>query len=104
MVNLRFDSILDTSLRVLWSPPRQINGILTGYTLSYMRKDQTITKVTEELGPTVTNFTIRSLTATTTYTIEVTANTRVGPGPVSRADISSGVPPGEYFVFPTSVT
>ncbi|ELU15655.1 hypothetical protein CAPTEDRAFT_52109, partial [Capitella teleta] len=93
VVHLRFNNILDTSLGVLWSPPLKTNGILTGYSLSYMRKDQTITKVTEELAPNVHNYTIRGLTATTTYTIEVTAHTRVGPGPVSRADIASGVPP-----------
>ena len=28
--SLRFDNILDTSLRVLWNPPQYINGILTG--------------------------------------------------------------------------
>ena len=69
--DLRFDNILDTSLRVLWTPPANINGMLTGYTLSYMRKNQTITKVTKELAPSYRNFTITGLTATTTYTIEV---------------------------------
>lgn len=58
-----------------------------------MRKNQTITKVTENLPPSALNFTIQGLTATTAYTIEVTARTRVGPGPSRSADISSGVPP-----------
>jgi protein sidekick len=58
-----------------------------------MRKDKVITKVTEQLAPTVLNYTIRGLTATTNYTIEVSASTRIGPGPISSADISSGVPP-----------
>ena len=66
----------------------------SGYTLSYMRKNQTITKVTEELGPSTLNYTIRGLTATTTYTIEVYARTRMGAGPSRSADIASGVPPG----------
>ena len=61
-----------------------------------MKKNQTISKVTKLLDPSVTSFIIRGLTATTVYTIEVHARTRVGPGPPTTADIESGVPPGEY--------
>ena len=30
VATLSFDNILDTSLRVLWTPPNNINGILKG--------------------------------------------------------------------------
>lgn len=66
-----------------------------GYTLSYMKKNMTITKVTKELGSAALNYIITGLTATTVYTIEVFAKTRMGPGPPRSADIESGVPPGQ---------
>ena len=61
-----------------------------------MKKNQTISKVTKELESSVTAYTIQGLTATTVYTIEVFARTRVGPGPPRTADIESGVPPGRF--------
>ena len=54
--------------------------------------------MTKNLDPSVTSYTIRGLTATTLYTIEVFARTRVGDGPAMTADIESGVPPGEKRV------
>ena len=66
-----------------------------GYTLTYEKKGETITRVTRELGPLVTNYTISGLTATTHYTIVIYAKTRVGNGPPTSADIQSGIPPGK---------
>ena len=66
----------------------------TGFTLTFQKKNATITKVTKELGPTVLNFTITGLIATTTYTVEVFAKTQMGRGPPVSADIQSGIPPG----------
>lgn len=60
-----------------------------------MKKGENITKVSKDLGPLTLNYTITGLTATTTYTIEVSATTRVGLGVTRAADIQSGVPPGE---------
>lgn len=98
--NLSFTNIMDTSLSVVWSPPLTANGILTGYTLTYMQKDLINTKVTTELNATVLNFTITGLAPTTTYTISVWASTRVGAGQSRSADIRSGVTP----VLPTAPT
>jgi protein sidekick len=38
--SLQFDDISDRAVKVIWSEPKQINGILTGYQLNYMVKDQ----------------------------------------------------------------
>lgn len=91
--NLSFTNIMDTSLSVVWSPPLTANGILTGYTLTYMKKDLLETKVTMELSASVLNFTITGLAPTTTYTISIWAKTRVGAGQSRSADIRSGVTP-----------
>jgi protein sidekick len=37
---LQFDDISDRAVKVIWSEPKQINGILTGYQLTYMVKDR----------------------------------------------------------------
>jgi protein sidekick len=41
--SLQFDDISDRAVKVIWSEPKQINGILTGYQLTYMVKDQPAT-------------------------------------------------------------
>lgn len=38
--SLQFDDISDRAVKVIWSEPKQINGILLGYQLTYMVKDQ----------------------------------------------------------------
>lgn len=38
--NLQFLNISDRALTVKWSPPKETNGILTGYQLKYLIKDQ----------------------------------------------------------------
>lgn len=37
--NLQFEDISDRALTIKWSPPKEINGILTHYQLKYMIKD-----------------------------------------------------------------
>lgn len=98
--NLTFTNIMDTSLMVVWSPPINPNGILTNYTVTYMRKDFNDSKVTIPLSATVLNYTITGLTAKTAYTIAVWASTSIGSGAPWSADISSGITP----VFPFAPT
>ena len=47
--SLQFDDVSDRAVKVIWSPPKQINGILTGYQLTYMVKDQPETLKVENL-------------------------------------------------------
>jgi len=47
--SLQFDDVSDRAVKVIWSPPKQINGILTGYQLTYMVKDQPETQKVENL-------------------------------------------------------
>lgn len=38
--SLQFSDVSDRAVKVLWTPPKQTNGILRGYTLVYMMKDR----------------------------------------------------------------
>lgn len=61
MVNLKFEDISDRSVRVLWDEPEQSNGILKGYTLSYMVKDAPHTKIVKNLTADVSTYTVTEL-------------------------------------------
>jgi hypothetical protein len=92
--NMRFDDVYDTSIKVLWNPPKNINGRLKGYTLIYGQKNQTVGQTQRDLGPSTLNFTITGLRAQTVYTIKLFARTRVGNGAAKLLDIKSGEKPG----------
>ncbi|CAG9821930.1 unnamed protein product, partial [Phaedon cochleariae] len=91
--NLQFDEISDRAVKVLWQPPKQINGILTRYQLTYMIKDKQSTLKVKNFTATTLSTKITELQATTHYRFEVTAFTAVGPGPPKIAIIQSGVEP-----------
>ncbi|XP_078319648.1 protein sidekick-like isoform X2 [Crassostrea virginica] len=90
---LHFEDIMDTSLKVVWEAPAEVNGILLGYTLQWEKKKQTPEKKEVNLNEGTTSYTIRNLQPSTNYTIYLFARTAKGSGEVSSADIESGVPP-----------
>ncbi|XP_076339933.1 protein sidekick-like isoform X2 [Tachypleus tridentatus] len=92
--NLRFEDILDRSVKVLWSSPSQVNGILTGYTLKYhVKTSPESTTVVHNFTEKVTEVVIHNLKPQTVYFFEVFAWTQVGPGLSQTATIQSGVTP-----------
>ncbi|KAK3593323.1 hypothetical protein CHS0354_031382 [Potamilus streckersoni] len=91
--SLTFQDIRDTSLKVIWTPPSEINGILTGYVLRYEKKNDSSTMRVVELPKSNLSFTIYNLTPMTKYSIYVQAKTSKGSGENRSADIESGVPP-----------
>lgn len=91
--NLQFDEVSDRAVKVLWSPPKQINGILIGYQLMYQIKDRPETINIQNLTADTHSIKVSHLQATTHYRFEVTAWTAVGPGPAKIAIIQSGVEP-----------
>lgn len=91
--SINFEDISDRAVKVVWSAPQRTNGILTGYTLSYMVKDQPDTLKTEELFPNITSLLVTQLQATTHYKFSIAAKTRIGKGPTREATIQSGVEP-----------
>ncbi|KZC09696.1 Protein sidekick [Dufourea novaeangliae] len=91
--NLQFEDISDRSLTVKWSPPQEINGILTCYQLKYMIKDGPESLRAVNFTADVLSDKIEHLQAMTHYKFEVTAWTSVGPGKPKIAVIQSGVEP-----------
>jgi protein sidekick len=49
--SLQFDDVSDRAVKVIWTEPKQINGVLTGYRLTYMVKDRPETLKAEDLTP-----------------------------------------------------
>ncbi|XP_070580081.1 protein sidekick-2-like isoform X2 [Ptychodera flava] len=91
--DLSFSEIYDTSLKVSWSPPEEINGILTGYTVGVQEENITETYRSMEVEADTVYHTVTGLTELTRYEITVFAKTQVGPGPPVTSTIDSGVPP-----------
>ncbi|XP_030753162.1 protein sidekick isoform X1 [Sitophilus oryzae] len=91
--NLQFDDISDRAVKVLWQPPKKINGILTGYQIQYQIKDMPETTKVRNLSASTLSLKVTELQATTHYKFEVTAWTAVGAGPPKIAIIQSGVEP-----------
>ncbi|XP_046680839.1 protein sidekick isoform X3 [Homalodisca vitripennis] len=90
---LQFEDISDRAVKVVWSPPENANGVLTGYTLSYSVKDKPDTLKTENFTADTLSVKVAQLQATTHYRFEVNAWTSKGPGPKKVATIQSGVEP-----------
>lgn len=93
VASLQFDDISDRAVKVIWSPPKQINGILTGYQLKYMVKENLNDVKVENLTAGTHSIMIRQLQALTHYRFEVTAWTGIGAGPPKVATIQSGIEP-----------
>ncbi|XP_069762286.1 protein sidekick-1 isoform X2 [Narcine bancroftii] len=91
--HLRFAEILDTSLKVSWQEPREKNGILTGYQISWQVFNRNDSRLSRKLSSTTLEYKVTGLTSLTTYTIEIAAMTAAGIGAVMLSTISSGVPP-----------
>lgn len=51
----------DRAVKVLWSPPKQANGVLTGYKIKYKIKDMPKTLKEEVFPPNVTSVKIGNL-------------------------------------------
>ncbi|KAK7082429.1 Protein sidekick-2 [Halocaridina rubra] len=93
VTNLKFEDISDRSVKVSWSEPSKSNGILNGYTVSYMVKDSPHTMIVKNFTADVSTYFVSNLSATTFYTFEVYAWTSVGRGQPVTATIQSGVEP-----------
>lgn len=93
VASLQFDEVSDRAVKVIWSPPKAANGILTGYQVKYHVKDDPSTMKMVNLTAKETSLKVTKLVATTRYLFEVTAWTKVGAGAPKTATMQSGVEP-----------
>ncbi|XP_013063679.2 protein sidekick-2-like [Biomphalaria glabrata] len=90
--DLKIDNIRDKSLRINWQPPLELNGIITGYRITYRVKTQNQSTVIDRSADTLSHA-LNDLLYATTYVISVQAKTSIGPGYPRTTEIDSGVPP-----------
>ncbi|CAD5116334.1 DgyrCDS5234 [Dimorphilus gyrociliatus] len=91
--NLSFNSLLDTSVNITWSPPKRINGILIGYFITYQRKDYNLSQESKRLPPSTRSYEISKLQSLTSYVISIQAQSRKGLGIKRIIEAKTGEPP-----------
>ena len=89
---LEFSDVLDKSLKVIWKPPKRINGELNHYTLEYSESANTDKKIHKEYPPGTSEARITDLSPQTRYTFKIYAHT-IGQGPGQTNNITTSVPP-----------
>ncbi|KAK5865788.1 hypothetical protein PBY51_020030 [Eleginops maclovinus] len=85
-VRMVFPEVRLSSVRVVWQPPTNPNGIILGYQISYCldsRDPQRWTTV--EVGSTARQFTVTGLSSEQAYVFRLTARTAVGWGEEQEA-------------------
>ncbi|KAI1304647.1 Protein sidekick [Halotydeus destructor] len=86
--SLEFSEVHDTSVQVSWSPPNRVNGHLLAYTVKYAAtgaRDWKVVNYSAESNETV----VSGLLPNATYTFEIHASTKVGPGPATSSTIKT---------------
>ena len=88
-----------TSIDITWDHPREPNGIILHYEISYRVNDSTspITDTTTNPNDTIT-FNIPALTLGTRVSVSVRAYTGVGPGaPATLSNLVTLIEPREFI-------
>ncbi|XP_041641485.1 protein sidekick-1 [Cheilinus undulatus] len=86
VVRMVFPEVRLSSVRVVWQPPTNPNGIILGYQISYRldsRDPQRWTTV--EVGSNARQFTVTGLSSEQTYVFRLTARTAIGWGEEQEA-------------------
>ncbi|VDM39837.1 unnamed protein product [Toxocara canis] len=91
--SVNFDAVLSNSAVVMWNPPSEPNGIITKYSVRFWEDANPSNKKTVKVKSDTLNVTINELKASTRYTVDVQAWTKIGAGPKTEGRFESGVPP-----------
>ncbi|KFV53129.1 Protein sidekick-1, partial [Tyto alba] len=87
-VRLVFPEVRLTSVRIVWQPPEEPNGIILGYQIAYRLASSNPNKFTTvEVGSTVRQFTATDLTPESAYIFRTSAKTRQGWGEPLEATV-----------------
>ncbi|EMP30597.1 Protein sidekick-1 [Chelonia mydas] len=87
-VRLVFPEVRLTSVRIVWQPPEEPNGIILGYQIAYRLATSSPNKFTTvEVGSTVRQFTATDLSPESAYIFRTSAKTRQGWGEPLEATV-----------------
>ena len=77
------------SVKVLWNslPAQKANGVLVGYRVSLVAVGPKSSRRSLDVGPDISHAIVSNLEKFTNYTVQVSAFTSVGEGPVNREEI-----------------
>lgn len=110
-VRLVFPEVRLTSVRIVWQPPEEPNGIILGYQIAYrLASSSPNTFTTVEVGATVRQFTATELAPESAYIFRLSAKTRQGWGEPLEATVITTekrerpAPPRDLLVPQTDVT
>ncbi|XP_006889806.1 PREDICTED: protein sidekick-1-like [Elephantulus edwardii] len=110
-VRLVFPEVRLTSVRIVWQPPEEPNGIILGYQIAYrLATSHPNTFTTVEVGATVRQFTATELAPESAYIFRLSAKTRQGWGSPLEATVITTekrerpAPPRELLVPQAEVT
>ncbi|XP_011602329.2 protein sidekick-2 isoform X2 [Takifugu rubripes] len=85
-VGILFPEVRTTSVRLIWQPPAQPNGIILAYQITYRRNSSNINAATVDvLSPSARQYTATGLKAELVYVFRLTAQTRKGWGEAAEA-------------------
>ena len=89
-------SIASSSITLVWAlpPPEDHNGAIIGYTVNVQR----VGDAAVQHQSTVTDFTVTSLDAHTSYVVSVAAQTSVGMGPFTSEVQVTTLEDGEDWI------
>ncbi|XP_074201685.1 protein sidekick-1 isoform X2 [Camelus bactrianus] len=110
-VRLVFPEVRLTSVRTVWQPPEEPNGVVLGYQIAYrLASSSPNTFTTVEVGATVRQFTATELAPESAYLFRLSAKTRQGWGEPLEATVITTekrerpAPPRELLVPQAEVT
>uniref|UniRef100_A0A3Q3LHE5 Sidekick cell adhesion molecule 1 n=1 Tax=Mastacembelus armatus TaxID=205130 RepID=A0A3Q3LHE5_9TELE len=87
-VRMVFPEVRLSSVRVVWQPPTNPNGIILGYQISYrLDSRDPLRWTTVEVGSNARQFTVTGLSPEQTYVFRLTARTAVGWGEEQEARV-----------------
>ncbi|XP_039734833.1 protein sidekick-1 [Pteropus medius] len=110
-VRLVFPEVRLSSVRIVWQPPEEPNGVILGYQVAYrLASSSPNTFTTVEVGATVRQFTATELAPESAYIFRLSAKTRQGWGEPLEATVITTekrerpAPPRELLVPQAEVT
>lgn len=77
-----FPEVTYSLAQIVWEPPTEPNGVITGYRVSYRERNATENQavVNDTLGASTREYTVRGLRRMTYYLFSVSAKTQLGWG------------------------